>query len=80
MPDELADQPEMPEQAAYLWAYFSKLNTRRNNNGFAVQPLLPSEVKAWAELYRIRLDPWELDAIFSLDTLYLASRVKPKGK
>lgn len=76
MPEELANAPAIPESVAYLWAYFWELSRARSNNGFGPLALQYSDIEAWTRLTRQKLDPWELNAIVSLDALYLESLAK----
>lgn len=34
-------------------------------------PITHAEIDAWSRLYRVRLDPWEVDAIRALDDAFL---------
>jgi hypothetical protein len=73
--------PECPEAARHVWGWFQHLSSRRGSNGFGLNALTYLEVDAWARLRGIRPEPWELEALFLLDALYLvATRPKAEAK
>jgi len=73
MPDELANEIEMPELTAYLWRYFFELNSERSSNGMGPNRLTSTGIKDWCYLTRTSLDPWEVRAIKLLDSLWIDS-------
>jgi hypothetical protein len=83
MDPELSDAPPLPENAAHLWAYFWELSRARSHNGFGYLALQFTDIEAWSRMTRQKLDPWELNAILRLDSLYLeslAKKPKPEGQ
>jgi len=78
MPEALANLPELPPHAAHLWEYFTELSRKRVMGFNGPASLQFVDIEAWGRLKRVRLDPWELDAILTLDDLFLASLPKPK--
>ena len=61
------DEPALPDGAEYLWGWFWDLDAGRGSNGFGLNPLSYSEMKAWAELTQQMLDPWEVSALRKMD-------------
>ncbi|WP_229212092.1 hypothetical protein [Duganella sp. BJB475] len=47
----------------------------RQNNGMGVSPL-STEILTWQSLSHIELNPYELDVIWSLDSMYLEHQSK----
>lgn len=76
MPEELANEPDIPESAAHVWHYFIQLNRARGSNGFGANPLSYTEIKNWCELSGIRLEQWELDAIVEMDSAFITESAK----
>lgn len=68
-PKQLAEIPEMPADVGYLWAWFLELDGGRGGNGFGLNPLSYSEIQAWATLMRVKLVPWEVEAIKRIDSV-----------
>ena len=69
MPATLAEIPPMPDELAYLWHWFLDLDAARGSNGFGISPLSYVEIKAWSDLTRNTLAPWEIEAIKRLDAV-----------
>jgi hypothetical protein len=69
MPQKLAEVPKMPEMLAYLWVWFCELDAARGGNGFGLNPIGYSEIKAWAELTRVQPEPWEIEALRRFDAV-----------
>jgi len=72
----LKNAPRLPAKARYLWEYFKQLHGTRANYGWGPVALSYVEIEAWSRLHHVKLDPWELDAILRLDSLFLASCAK----
>lgn len=51
--------PDPPQELMYLWEWFLQL--------FSGQPLTFSELHAWMQVTRTRVEPWEVEAIRSLE-------------
>lgn len=71
---------EIPEDGQHIWNWFMELHNKRGSTGFGAAPLLYSEVKAWKELTRVVIEPWEVLAIMSMDNSYLDTRAKIQEK
>lgn len=68
---ELLEPEDCDEEVLYLWDYFLNMCKRRTSNGYGVNPITNSELRAWAELHNIHLAPWEIEVIDSLESMYL---------
>ena len=55
--------PKYPKELKYL-ADWARVLHRRDNQ------LTYGEVKAWSELMQIQTNPWEVEALMYLDTIY----------
>ena len=73
MPQQLADIPELPRLAVHVWSWFLELDSSRGNSGFSHFPITYADLKAWQEMTRIRLEPWEVSALRRLDAAYIKS-------
>lgn len=78
--------PQLPREAAHLWAFYLELDAARRSNGFGPDPIGFPEIAAWSALTDNALEPWEVYAIRRLDQAYLSDaasrtqRAKPHGK
>jgi hypothetical protein len=87
MPKEL-EPPPCPDEIKYLWQWFGDLSRGRNYTGMGSPlPLSSTEILSWMTITKIRLTPWELDVIKSMDSIHLQSvneqiknRPKPGNK
>lgn len=61
----------MPDELVYLWRLFREVSSARQSSGYGPQPLPYTEILAWQTLSGVVLEPWELDAFRSLDTMVL---------
>jgi hypothetical protein len=66
----LDSEPEIPAAGQHLWSWFWDLNSGRQS-GMGINPLSWSDIKAWEELTRNRLSPWQARVIRSMDRVYL---------
>lgn len=55
----------------FVWTYFIELHNNRTSNGFGVNPIQFSEIKAYFELMGIEPDDWEVSVIKKLDNVAL---------
>ncbi len=72
-----------PIELEYLWVWFCKLRQHRTSNGFGMNRLEPVQIEAWFRLERADVEPWEVDVIYSLDTIdmrFLQKIAKPVDK
>jgi hypothetical protein len=51
---------------------------RRGNNGFSLNPLSWPEIDAFTRLSGVNLEPWEIEIIEHLDSLFLTQQAKRK--
>lgn len=73
---ELIPQTDPPECAEYLLGWFWDISKGRGQ-GFSGQPPLSSqEIKAWAELSGIKLEPFEFAAIRDMDRAFIETVAK----
>jgi hypothetical protein len=69
--DPLLDVPSPPPGGEYLLAWFDELNRCRGSTGFGPSTINFSELQAWSNLKQIRLWRWEIDALMTLDRVWL---------
>lgn len=62
---------ELPEFHSRVWEDFLSLNSKRTSNGFGSNPITYLDIKAWCELYQVRLSLSDIDLINRLDNEYL---------
>lgn len=72
-------EPELPEEAAYLWAAWCELDATRIN-GMGPGPITYSELWAYAQLHGQPWAPFELELIRLLDREYLTHLAENKPK
>lgn len=59
-PEQL-NVPEPPQELLYLYDWFLEL--------YSGHPLTFSELLSWTQMMRITVEPWEIDAIRSLERI-----------
>jgi len=66
--------PSFPQPLAYLWTAYHRIR-RRKGVGFAgPEPIGWSDIEAFNRMTRMRLAPWEVEVIETLDNLYLDAK------
>ena len=70
------DGVELPPETAHVWSWFISLHRARGSNGMGPNPISYSDVAAFAGLTGIIIRQVELDALFEIDQLWLASQAK----
>lgn len=65
---------KIPECLEYLWKWFEELNTSRSSNGFGPNPISFGEIKAWRDLNKLYIRPWEVSALKAMDDVLLNFR------
>lgn len=75
LPLELEREEEVPDEVAYIWAWFQELHAARGSSGFAPSPISYSEIFAWAQLTGREPEPWEIQVLKDIDMVYLGSIV-----
>lgn len=73
-PQQLQDAVDLPQDTAYLWAYFIELHSYRESNGFSLSRITPRNIKDWCWLTGNELDFWEKRAIMMIDNVFLNSK------
>lgn len=56
-----------------MWRWYCELGGSRTNNGFGLNPISYSEIKAWADLTGAEPTPWEVSLLKRLDQVTLAA-------
>jgi hypothetical protein len=64
-PPEL-DLPELPDECRGVWGLFVEINNLRSE-GFGPAIIDEARLCHWQQLHGIRLNPWEIEAIFAID-------------
>jgi hypothetical protein len=75
-PKELEQLKELPESCVPVWKWFIDLNNSRSSNGFGVNPLSYSDIKAYLDLIGVEVEEWELYLIKRIDNEALNSYSK----
>ena len=78
LPIELVEEPQIPECLDYVWQWFIELNRTRSSNGFSMNPISYSEIDSWARVTGTPINPFEVQLIKDLDTLFLGTMVQEK--
>ncbi len=63
--------PPIPQQLAYLLEWFWEINCGRPVSMGGYLPLPSVEIAAWCGLKGVRLKIWEVDALRSIDAVFL---------
>jgi len=71
-PPELMDLPRLPECAAHVWQWFQQLSGKRQC-GMSVNPISEEATGWFFHTRRISPQQWELEALESIDSAFLAS-------
>lgn len=72
------DVGEPPHCVMYLWFWFLELHRVRTSNGFGPNAIDYVAIDAWQRVTARKLDAWEVDTVFMLDQIYIASIPAPK--
>jgi hypothetical protein len=75
-PKELDDIKELPESCNQVWRWFIDLNNARSSNGYGVNPIAYSDLKAYLDLIGIEIEDWELSLIKRIDNEAMLSYAK----
>lgn len=70
-PKQLDELKELPESCTELWKIFIDLHNARQSNGFGMSPLTYSDISAYAHLYKIEFEEWELTLLRMFDQAVL---------
>jgi hypothetical protein len=82
-PKELDELCELPESCSQVWSWFTDLSSSRSSNGFGINPLAYSEIKAYFDLMQIEPLEWELRLLkrFDLELIkYYAKKAEETSK
>jgi hypothetical protein len=75
-PKELEDVIELPESCFQVWKWFIDLHNSRTSNGFGVNPISYTEIKAYFDLIDIKVEEWEVTLIKLFDNEALSAFAK----
>lgn len=75
-PKELEDIIELPESCLQVWKWFIDLHNARGSNGFGVNPIPYTEIKAYFDLMEIQPEDWEVNLIKLFDNEALQAYAK----
>lgn len=75
-PKELEDLIELPESCVPVWRWFIDLHNARGSNGFGVNPINYTEIKAYFDLMDILPEEWEVNLIKRFDNEALLAYAK----
>lgn len=75
-PEQLAPQP-FPHELSHIWEWFQVMSSMRQNAGFGVSRL-SSEIVDWQKLEGIRLNPYELEVIRRIDSIFVTHHTEAK--
>lgn len=76
---EGAERAAVPPWVAHVVGWFWALAHQRAGNGYGPNPISWQEIRAWSEVTGIRPEPWEIDALTSMDSAWGAHYAKAKG-
>lgn len=74
----LIEETEPPAGAEYLLEWFWDVSKGRGEGFSGPMPLSSGEIKAWAELSGLELDPWEFRVIRTMDRAFLEAVAKTR--
>lgn len=75
-PKELEDIVELPESCVQVWKWFIDLHNARGSNGFGVNPIPYTEIKAYFDLIEVQPEDWEVTLIKLFDNEALSAYAK----
>jgi hypothetical protein len=75
-PKELDELKELPESCSQVWRWFVDLNNSRSSNGYGVNPIAYSDIKAYMDLIAIEMHEWELHLLKRIDNEAMLSYAK----
>jgi hypothetical protein len=65
--------PTEPKAAGkFIWDLFWDINKGRSSTGYGPAPINYTEILSYIQLYSLKIEPWELDALRRMDTTYLS--------
>lgn len=64
--------PPLPDELAYLWAFYLRL-ARRRQAGMSANPLTYAELEAFERKALVRFTAWEADLLMRVDDAVLAA-------
>jgi hypothetical protein len=69
--EEFNQRAFFPDAASHLWAAFLSLHDGRTYGMSGPNPISYDIIESWCSLMNIRLLPWEIEIIKSLDNLWI---------
>lgn len=67
-------QGSPPHAVEHVWRWYCELGGARTSNGFGLNPISYSEIRAWADLTGADPTPWEVSLLKRLDMVTLANQ------
>lgn len=74
--DSIDDAPNIPAAGEMLWQWFLELCQGRRSNGFGPERFSWEDIRAWAELLRVTLTPYDILTLKSMDIAYCGELAK----
>ncbi|MPZ41601.1 MAG: hypothetical protein GEU95_26860 [Rhizobiales bacterium] len=64
--EALPDAPPYPAELDYLWGWFVEIVAGLSSNGMGAAVITWETLRAWCELMRLQIRPWEARALIKL--------------
>ena len=77
-PNQDIDLGIIPPYATELWTFYLLLHSCRGSGVQGVEPITPERIESLARMYRVRLNPWEVETLLLMDAKLLASAAAAK--
>lgn len=71
--------PDLPDLARDVWEVFVGLRSRAGGGGMGSSPINERCLLDWQTLYGQTLTPWEVEAIFALDALWMKAQADARA-
>jgi hypothetical protein len=71
VPEEYQSLP-FPTLIGHVWYWFIELSRTRGSSGFGPNPITYQELKAWSQLTGVAPTSTEVQAIMTLDLVYMS--------
>jgi hypothetical protein len=69
-----------PFELEHIWRWYCELGSARTSNGFGLNPLSYTDIKAYADLTRAHMTPWEIGVLKRLDLVTIkGQKTNPTG-
>ena len=70
-PEALEPPTVFPQLMSHVWSAFCRLSNSRTQGFSGPNPITYEQIKAWKELTETPVEPREVEAIKSVDTVYM---------